>query len=235
MINEQSNLSTLNTNNEKSSNKKGLKVLGVGLYRTGNLSLKTALEILGFNKCYHMFEFCERPQDMETWRDILYKKGNPDYDKLFEGYEAAVDAPACTAWEQLYEKYPDMKIIINTRDPKSWYKSAKTNLYEKIKEWQIPYPQTEVWDTYHYDIEMEGKYMDEDYAIDFFHKHYDKVRKTIPEKQRLEFQVKDGWKPLCEFLGVEIPNVPFPHVNDSDSIQGKLQEEINKVSKLNEK
>ena len=27
----------------------------------------------------------------------------------------------------------------------------------------------------------------------------------------LWFDVREGWEPLCEFLGVDVPDVPFPH------------------------
>ena len=33
------------------------------------------------------------------------------------------------------------------------------------------------------------------------------------------FQVKEGWGPLCKFLGVSTPSVPFPHVNDTSQIE----------------
>lgn len=48
--------------------------------------------------------------------------------------------------------------------------------------------------------------------------HYDHVRSIVPKENLLEFQPQEGWEPLCEFLGKEIPEEPFPHINDSDSL-----------------
>ena len=39
------------------------------------------------------------------------------------------------------------------------------------------------------------------------------VRATIPARQLLIFDVKDGWAPLCAFLGVAAPDKPFPRTN----------------------
>ena len=36
----------------------------------------------------------------------------------------------------------------------------------------------------------------------------------------LEFHVKEGWQPLCEFLGNEVPKSGFPHVNEGAWIEG---------------
>ena len=33
------------------------------------------------------------------------------------------------------------------------------------------------------------------------------------------YQVKEGWGPLCTFLGVLTPSVPFPNVNDTSQIE----------------
>ncbi|MGH2865233.1 MAG: sulfotransferase, partial [Solirubrobacteraceae bacterium] len=33
----------------------------------------------------------------------------------------------------------------------------------------------------------------------------------------LVWKVTDGWEPLCEFLGVEVPDGPLPHANDRET------------------
>jgi hypothetical protein len=48
--------------------------------------------------------------------------------------------------------------------------------------------------------------------------HYDHVRSIVPKENLLEFQPQEGWEPLCAFLGKEVPEEPFPHINDSDSL-----------------
>ncbi len=44
-----------------------LRVIGAGLGRTGTLSLKTALEELGFSRCYHMTEVLAHPEHVAVW------------------------------------------------------------------------------------------------------------------------------------------------------------------------
>ncbi|USW58263.1 hypothetical protein Slin15195_G115820 [Septoria linicola] len=48
-------------------------------------------------------------------------------------------------------------------------------------------------------------------------RHYKTVRESVKPELLLDFQFKDGWKPLCEFLGKEVPDVEFPRINDAAS------------------
>merc|ERR1712048_1430171 len=47
-------------------------------------------------------------------------------------------------------------------------------------------------------------------CTDGYDLHNDKVRKKVPKSQFLEFKLEKGWGPLCDFLGVPVPNVAFP-------------------------
>jgi hypothetical protein len=104
-----------------------IKIIGTGYGRTGTTSLKDALNILGF-KCYHMEEaFKHRNTHAQLW--IQAFDGNlPNYDLIFksneekESYDATVDWPSTTVWEDLWKKYPHAKIILTLRDGESWYK-----------------------------------------------------------------------------------------------------------------
>ena len=44
------------------------------------------------------------------------------------------------------------------------------------------------------------------------------VREYVPADRLLEFNVKQGWAPLCDFLGVPVPAGEFPRVNDAASM-----------------
>ena len=46
-----------------------LDVIGVGLGRTGTMSLKVALEMLGLKPCYHMIEVWANPPAIADWLD----------------------------------------------------------------------------------------------------------------------------------------------------------------------
>ena len=41
------------------------------------------------------------------------------------------------------------------------------------------------------------------------------VKATAPPDKLLVFEAKQGWEPLCEFLGVSVPEGSYPHLNDS--------------------
>lgn len=50
---------------------------------------------------------------------------------------------------------------------------------------------------------------------DILEAHCDKVRALVPKGQLLEMEVSEGWEPLCRFLGVPVPDEPFPRANDA--------------------
>ena len=50
---------------------------------------------------------------------------------------------------------------------------------------------------------------------DRYLKHNDHVRRTVKKENLLEFDMKQGWEPLCEFLEKAVPDKPFPRSNDT--------------------
>jgi hypothetical protein len=116
-------------NKLKNQNKHGTSRIGAGMGRTGTSSLKVALEILGFNKCYHMVELIKDPSRLPLWIEAE-KTGQTDWEKLFDGYAAAVDFPPCNYYPQLMKQYPDAKVILTVRDPEKWYVSAYNTIYQ---------------------------------------------------------------------------------------------------------
>ena len=56
-----------------------------------------------------------------------------------------------------------------------------------------------------------------------FNEHNEEVKRHVPADKLLVFTSKDGWEPLCAFLGVPVPDKPFPHVNDSDEFKRRLR------------
>jgi Sulfotransferase domain len=45
--------------------------------------------------------------------------------------------------------------------------------------------------------------------------HNQHIREIVPKERLLEFKAADGWEPLCEILGTEVPSGRYPHRNDS--------------------
>jgi hypothetical protein len=77
-----------------------LEVIGAGFGRTGTMSLKVALETLGFGPCYHMTEVFAHPEHVEPWRAAA--RGKPlAWEQIFDGYRATVDWPGCAFYAEL--------------------------------------------------------------------------------------------------------------------------------------
>ncbi|TNF86075.1 MAG: sulfotransferase family protein, partial [Gammaproteobacteria bacterium] len=105
-----------------------IKVIGAGYGRNGTMSLKQALEKLGFSKCYHMMELDQSKDEDVAW--LKLHRGEPvDFHTLFEGYQASVDWPSCNFWREQMGAYPEAKVILSERDPEAWYASIMKTIY----------------------------------------------------------------------------------------------------------
>src|SRR3954470_9390346 len=106
-----------------------LKVIGAGFGRTGTMSLKLALEQLGFGPCHHMVEVFAHPESVPLWSDAA--DGKADWDAIFEGYLSAVDWPTATFYAELAERYPDAKVILTERDRESCFKPPQATIFAR--------------------------------------------------------------------------------------------------------
>lgn len=199
----------------------GLKIIGAGFGRTGTLSTKNALEELGFRPCYHMTELFQRPDAAEQWQAIV--AGTPaDWDAVFTGYQATVDWPACTYYKELMQVYPEAKVLLSVRDPEKWYESVISTIYVTSRSNLAHSPHGRMINTLIWEETFDGKFEDKDYAIAVFHRHNEEVKQHVPPEKLLVYNVKEGWEPLCAFLGVEIPaDTPFPMLNDRANFMGR--------------
>ena len=190
-----------------------MEVIGVGIGRTGTLSLKVALEKIGFAPCYHMLDVIMHPGDIKIWLAIGGGK-DLDWKKLFKKYKAGVDYPFPTNYLKYLEKNPNTKVILTIRDPEDWYESAKETIYpiQRVLINWLPFGKivgrTTIWHKL-----FNGRFKDREFAIDVFKKHIEEVKVNVPKEQLLIYNIKEGWGPLCEFLNVQIPRESFPHVN----------------------
>ncbi len=199
-----------------------MKVIGAGFGRTGTLSLKQALEELGFGPCYHMQEVMRRPSHVRLWLDYA-ETGNAPWGESFDRFGSGVDYPVANVWAELAEHYPDAKVILTVRDPERWWESTNSTVYgfrTAFAPWfRVAVPHigrfVEMVETYVWAGLFGGRFADRDHAIAVFNEHSDLVRSTCPPERLLEFEVAQGWEPLCAFLDVPVPDKPFPHVNDA--------------------
>ncbi|HLJ32750.1 MAG TPA: sulfotransferase [Ktedonobacteraceae bacterium] len=198
----------------------GLKIIGAGFGRTGTLSTKNALEELGFRSCYHMTELFENPGVPEQWQAIV--AGAPvDWKAIFTGYQASVDWPACAFYKELMQVYPEAKVLLNVRDPEKWYESVLSTIYVVSRRRLPDSPHSQMIKKLIWEGTFDSKFEDKDYAIAVFHRHIEEVKQHVPPDKLLIYDVKEGWEPLCTFLGVKIPSTPFPRLNDRDNFVGR--------------
>jgi hypothetical protein len=208
-----------------------LKVIGAGLGRTGTLSLKAALEGLGFARCYHMTEVFAHPGHARVW-DAAARGEAVDWEALFEGYQATVDWPGCNFYREFLRLYPEAKVVLTVRDPGRWYDSARQTIYHArhaFPAWVTPLlPRLRhlmpMLDRLIWEGVFGGRFGDRDQAIGVFERHNEEVMRTVPADRLLVYEVKDGWGPLCEFLGVPVPeDRPFPHLNDTEEFRARIR------------
>jgi len=189
----------------------GLKVIGSGLGRTGTMSMQKAMNLLGLGPCHHMLEVFGHPESVPLW--IAAGDGRPDWDALFADYRSVMDYPGATHWRALAAYYPEAKIVHTVRDPDAWFESTQATIFEpRTMETMLAGPFAPFARSFL--GEAADRLGDRAYMIDYFNRHTREVIAGAAPERLLVYRVGEGWEPLCEFLGVPIPDTPFPSEND---------------------
>ena len=196
-----------------------LKVIGSGLGRTGTLSLKAALEHIGFGPCHHMVEVFLHPESVEWW--IAAGEGKPDWDRIFKDFTSMVDFPGAIFFRQLAEHFPDAKVLHSTRDPDEWFDSTQATIFSPGS----PAMSGEGPLSHFFGVLFRRRFGDKahdrKFMTDYFRQHEEEVLTSIPPERLLVFRATDGWAPLCNFLGVPIPPEPYPRTNTREAFIGR--------------
>ena len=194
-----------------------LEVIGPGFGRTGSNSMQLALNQLGLGPCHHMHEVGAHPEQLPAWD--TYSRGGPaDWDAMFAGYRAQVDWPGAAVWRDLIVHYPKAKVVLTVRDPEEWFTSISNTIvpFTNSKD-DNPDPHgraiAQMCNRLINEQVFDGRMGERAHAIEVFRAHIDEVQRTVPKDRLLTFNVKEGWAPLCAFLGVAVPQKPFPRVN----------------------
>ena len=196
-----------------------LRVIGAGFGRTGTLSLKRALETLGFSKCYHMAEVAENPAHVGLWRAAW--RGEEPWEELFDGYAAAVDWPTAAFWPRLMQVYPEAKIVLTARDADGWFASAGRTIFKSMLE-GLASNEGELRErlVMAREIIIDGTFggdlLDRDHAVAVYEANVARVHREVPADRLVVFDGNDGWGPLCAALGVDEPDVLYPRINTSE-------------------
>lgn len=192
-----------------------LKVVGAGLGRTATNSLKLGLERLLGAPCYHMFEVVQHEEHVPIWHDAAL--GKPvDWEKLFEGYAATVDFPSASFWKELSELYPESIIVLSTRDPEKWWKSASETIFPSIMRTQEDGLNRRLMVREILKNRFTLDLTNKDACIAAFNAHNEEVRRLAPPERLVEWTASDGWGPLCKALNLPIPDEPFPQTNSKE-------------------
>ena len=208
-----------------------LSVIGAGFGRTGTMSLKLALEQLSLGPCFHMAEFfiSENGEALkDKWERAVFGGGPPDWDDLFDGYRSTVDFPACSYWRELADHFPDAKVILSVRDAERWFASTQETILKPNPDKPLA-ERTDNWGRMVYKVINQdvfgGETRDHDHCIAVYERHNATVKATIPAERLLVYEVKEGWAPLCAFLGVPVPDTPFPRENTTEIFQSRREAE----------
>ena len=213
--------------------KPGLKIIGAGAARTGTSSLQKAIEILGFGPCYHMKDVIKN-NHAPKWINVL--TGTPtleDWEDIFGDRTAVLDFPASVAYKELLEAYPDAKVVLSVRDSAGWAKSVNQTIWSpqagELSNMQAPWRfsfqrmarvvRKRFFNDGFGGFNRFGKRPSDEKLMAAFEEWNKEVVASLPKDKVLVFQMKDGWEPLCKFLGVPVPNEPFPHVNDAEAFK----------------
>jgi hypothetical protein len=200
-----------------------VEVIGAGFGRTGTASLKRALEMLGFGPCHHMSEVLKRPETAAGWVGAL----NGDaavLPGLLSGFRATVDLPGCLLWRELVECYPHAKVVLTVREPRRWYRSARATILSQDREGRTSRLAAvagaglvEALSELSVAMAARGfrRDLDEAATIAGFERHNASVRAGVAADRLLVYEVEQGWGPLCAFLGVAVPDLPFPRGNEA--------------------
>lgn len=131
--------------------------------------------------------------------------------------QTVADFPATMFPFELMAAYPEAKVIIAVRDEDAWYKSMVNTLIHaqhddspanrEVKALgkrtvSVAYHEW-CWDN---NFEANGR--------EYFRSYYQALDDALPSKKALRFDVRSGWGPLCEYLGVPIPDSPWPSMDD---------------------
>ena len=225
-------------------------LIGAGLPRTGTTSTFTALELLLPGRCHHMARAFSDPADPQFWtRAARGDLTDQDWREFIRSGQlsASVDYPMSLYWRDLARLYPRAKVLLTVRDPVRWYQSVQTTIRQVIRIMQDSWLGLPVRlllslrrhsrmaasftcfaPTYLGPAYPRGMFgavdCGQETAVRFFKEWVEQVKREVPAERLLVFEVKDGWDPLCQFLGVPVPETQFPNVNDTAEIQRSIRQ-----------
>ena len=185
-----------------------------------------------------MTEVFTHPEHVGFW-EAARRGERVDWGAFFSGYGVAVDWPACAFYEEMMEAFPEAAVVLTVRDPDRWYESTRDTIYGIRKASAGPAPVrlaftlagilapgvtgiARLADEIVWNGTFDARFEDRRHATETFKLHNEEVSRRVPAERLLVYDVKEGWPPLCDFFGLEVPNTPFPHLNDTREMRRRL-------------
>lgn len=192
-----------------------LHIIGSGFGRTGTMSMKDALGVLGFGPTHHMVEIMQNPGQLAYWKAI-FDGEDVDWADVFAGYRSQVDWPGASQWHKSMIAFPEARVIHTERPEEDWWASFNGTIgkfFARMDDLEMPPHFREIFSVMRdgFLTSTFGEITDKDSAIAAYRENNRKVRAVVPEDRLLVFNVAQGWGPLCNFLGVAQPDTAFPH------------------------
>ena len=208
-----------------------MKIICAGVMKTGTKSMAKALRHLGFK----VFDWEEQTLDfLDHWLDVFQNGATLDAKRVYHNADAFVDFPGYFFVEEILEAFPNCKVILMVREEDSWVRSLSyhfESLYatrSKVAELLSPTAKKMSYVVKSFLNAAIGTSYSKYKSTCVFRKRYrihnDRVKSIVPADKLLVYNVKQGWKPLCDFLECEVPTVAFPHENIKAEILGTLPE-----------
>ena len=207
-----------------------MQIIGAGVGRTGTQSLKVAINRLGLGPCHHMDQVLfDMQRHVPLWAAAA--SGRPDWAAIYDGYVSAVDWPTARFFRELNREYPDARFILTRRSPESWANSFAATIYKLVEGIDEAPAEKRAWLEMTTEIVAQTGFplgLERDELMRRFEAHCEAVEAEIPAERLLVFEVREGWAPLCAFLGKPVPDEPFPRTNHReefwDTVTGNVEE-----------
>ncbi|KAF5668378.1 hypothetical protein FHETE_5314 [Fusarium heterosporum] len=210
-----------------------LQVIGAGLPRAATSSMQAAFEILGFGPCMHMAEILPHQSRLRLFIAALRERDDAARRKmvrqLIHGHRSICDLPVVYFTPDLMDEYPDAKIVLNHRpNAEVWAKSAEESFWFFFSPWfkwvGLLWATDRMWYTLNLEsIKLCQEKFDSPtpFSVETYNRYNKDVLAAAKARNRevLQFKAEDGWEPLCKFLRVEIPDQPFPRLNERKTFQ----------------
>ncbi|KAK5989728.1 hypothetical protein PT974_07987 [Cladobotryum mycophilum] len=221
-----------------------MKVLALGLPRSGTVSIADALTILGYKNVYHSLKSIDmdkkndwhvfnRAADasfpvLSTYTGRAFTR--EEWDEVYGSCEAATDTAAMFS-PHILQAYPDAKVILVKRDFGRWFKSIDemvlTGLWSPLSGIFVHFvhPVLGLSTITAMRKALLGLFEAKDVAEirrnaqTTYDRHHRQIQEMVPPEQLLVYKLGDGWEPLCEFLGKPVPDGEFPWVNEASELK----------------